>query len=109
MGRLAKMAAKQEEYVQELTDGFEFSIHACPKKYRSEILALFPGVNIEELLVVPTCQRSKMDLVNTGDPVEKEKDYCLEKFFAFSKAVCKTLSEKNFWCDYIDPCSGLPM
>ena len=52
---------------------------ACPKKYRAEVEALFPGVETEKLLVVPTCQHAKMDLVQTGDNVEQEKDYCLEK------------------------------
>ena len=31
------------------------------------------------------------------------------QFFAFSKAVCASLSKKEYWCDYIDPCSGLPV
>ena len=41
--------------------------------------ALFPGVDTDSMFLVPTCQHSKMDLVRTGDDVEKEKDYCLEK------------------------------
>ncbi len=31
------------------------------------------------LLIVPTCQHSKMDLVQTGEAVEEEKDDLLEK------------------------------
>lgn len=38
---------------------------------------IFNGV--ADLLIVPTCQRSKMDLVQTGEAVETEKDDLLEK------------------------------
>ena len=58
---------------------FFLSHTACPKKYKAEVEALFPGVKTDNLLVVPTCQHAKMDLVQTGDNVEQEKDYCLEK------------------------------
>lgn len=34
---------------------------------------------LADLLIVPTCQRSKMDLVQTGEAVETEKDDLLEK------------------------------
>ena len=51
----------------------------CPKRYKAEVEALFPGVETDKMLVVPTCQHAKMDLVQTGDNVEQEKDYCLEK------------------------------
>ena len=35
--------------------------------------------SLADLLIVPTCQRSKMDLVQTGEAVETEKDDLLEK------------------------------
>jgi len=34
---------------------------------------------LTDLLVVPTCQRSDMDLVRVGDVIEDEKDRLLEK------------------------------
>ena len=34
---------------------------------------------LADLLVVPTCQRSDMDLVRVGDVIEDEKDRLLEK------------------------------
>lgn len=61
------------------------------------------------LLVVPTCQRSEMDLVQMGEKVEDEKDRLLRRFMAFAKEVCSVLQLEGHWADYIDPCSGLPM
>lgn len=54
-------------------------------------------------------QRTKMDLVKTGESVDTEKDFCLERFMAFAKKVTDKLVAKGLWADYIDPCSGLAM
>lgn len=64
---------------------------------------------MEDMLIVPTCQRTDVDLVNFGDHVEKEKDSRLERFMAWAQEVCRTVSSQGHWCDYIDPCSGLPV
>lgn len=84
------------------------------------------------LLLVPTCQHSKMDLVQTGEAVEEEKDTLLEtvqgnsvlcclfpasacptltclQFMEFAKGVCNKATDRGHWADYIDPCSGLPV
>ena len=87
----------------------EASVHACPRRHREEIDAVFPGLGYEGLLVIPTCQQASLDLVNVGVSVEKEKDELLERFFAFAKAFCACLQAEGHWADYIDPCSGLPM
>ena len=50
-----------------------------------------------------------MDLVQTGEPVDVEKDFCLERFMSFAKKVTDKLTAKGLWADYIDPCSGLSM
>ena len=70
---------------------------------------MFPGLGTDGLLVVPTCQRATLDLVNIGDAVEAEKDALLERFFAFARHVCGALQAQGHWADYIDPCSGLPV
>ncbi|CEF97318.1 Methylmalonic aciduria and homocystinuria type D protein [Ostreococcus tauri] len=89
--------------------GMEYSAHECPKRHKAEAEAMFPGVGADGLLVVPTCQRTKMDLVRTGDEVDVEKDFCLERFIDFAKRVTDELKKRGRWCDYIDPCSGLSM
>ena len=82
--------------------GMEYSVHACPKKHKAEAQAMFPGLDVSDLLVVPTCQvrrfcrkhatnlenalhvltprtptlpspqRTKMDIVKTGEEVDEE-------------------------------------
>ncbi|PNG93956.1 Methylmalonic aciduria and homocystinuria type D, mitochondrial, partial [Tetrabaena socialis] len=87
----------------------EYSVHRVPPAFKAEVLSIFPKCDLEKLLIVPTCQRSVLDLVNTGEPVEQEKDRCLERFMAWAKVVCDSLLGSGHWADYIDPCSGLPV
>ena len=35
--------------------GMEYSVHACPKKHKAEAEAMFPGLDVSDLLVIPTC------------------------------------------------------
>ncbi|GFR40709.1 hypothetical protein Agub_g1315 [Astrephomene gubernaculifera] len=89
--------------------GMEYSVHGVPASMKREIQTVFPTVDLEKLLIVPTCQRSTVDLVKTGENVENEKDRLLERFMAWAKTVCDQLTSAGHWADYIDPCSGLPM
>ncbi|KAL0050072.1 hypothetical protein WJX82_003888 [Trebouxia sp. C0006] len=89
--------------------GLEYSVHQCPPRHWREVSMIFPGLTADGLLIVPTCQHSKMDLVQTGEVVEEEKDALLEKFMEFAKGVCNKATDRGHWADYIDPCSGLPM
>ncbi|KAL6750020.1 methylmalonic aciduria and homocystinuria type D protein [Haematococcus lacustris] len=93
------------------TTGIEWSVHACPANAYREISSVFPslGPNLERLLIVPTCQHAAVDLVQTGDIIEQEKDALLEKFMAWASTVCNLLIAQGHWAEYIDPCSGLPM
>ena len=88
---------------------FEYSIHTIPRTHKDEVSAIFPGVSTDDMLVVPTCQRSAVDLVEWGDDAAKEKDKLLVQFQKLAKAVCDALIAEGHWADYIDPCSGLPM
>ena len=73
---------------------------------------VLPGVDLDApapLLLVPTCQRARMDLVAWGDAVAAEKDALLERFSRWAGAVCDALGAKGWWGDFVDPCSGLPV
>ena len=93
----------------------DFSIHACPKPLFREAKFVFPFLQKEEatsqesLLVIPTAQQARHDLVKVGPEIEEEKDRLLEVFMSFAKDVCTELRHLGHWADYIDPCSGLPM
>jgi Methylmalonic aciduria and homocystinuria type D protein len=80
-----------------------------PVTAKREVQAIFPDQDLVDMLVVPTCQQTSVDLVNRGEKVEQVKDYCLERFVEWADAVCSHLSRQGLWCDYIDPCSGLPV
>ena len=52
---------------------------ACPPKIHAEVSSVLPGVDLSKILIVPTCQRSAMDLVKVGEDVDIEKDKLLEQ------------------------------
>eukprot|EP00245_Coleochaete_scutata_P002668 TRINITY_DN13625_c0_g1_i2.p1 TRINITY_DN13625_c0_g1~~TRINITY_DN13625_c0_g1_i2.p1 ORF type:complete len:181 (+),score=38.00 TRINITY_DN13625_c0_g1_i2:110-652(+) len=87
----------------------EYSVHQCPRQYKSDLESIFPGVDVVDLLIVPTCQNAEVDLVQVGEVIEKEKDRLLEVFVDWAKKVCERLMANGYWADYLDPCSGLPM
>lgn len=64
---------------------------------------------MSDMLIVPTCQKTAVDLVNRGDRVEQEKDHCLERFMKWAEVVCEEISHAGYWVDFIDPSSGLPV
>lgn len=43
-------------YVNARDDGRNVSNAECPKRHKMEAEAMFPGVDVSDLLVVPTCQ-----------------------------------------------------
>lgn len=50
------------------------------------------GVDTTRLLIVPTCQHAAMDLVQTGEKVDVEKDLLLEKVCVYKgQRVCPCL------------------
>ena len=62
-----------------------------------------------EILVVPTNQHARQDLVAVGDHIEAEKDRLLNVFIGFARTFCEKVRAAGYWADFIDPCSGLPM
>lgn len=55
----------------------QVSLHTCPRALFRELRHVFPGVDLEACLAVPTSQKADMDLVAMGDTVETEKDRLL--------------------------------
>ena len=47
----------------------EYSVHKVPIAHKEDVRAVFPNVNVDDILIVPTCQRAKEDLVKTGEKV----------------------------------------
>jgi hypothetical protein len=81
-----------------------------PRTHHREVLAIFPDIGaLDDMIIVPTCQKSHINLLNTGAAVDQQKDDLLETFVAWAQRVCAELQAGGYWCDYIDPCSGLPV
>ena len=105
---MAKNVLKPTTTLTSLPD-FEYSIHSVPRTHKDEVEAIFPKADISDMLIVPTCQKSGVDLVEWGDDAAKEKDRLLIQFRDIAKPVCELLISQVYWADWIDPCSGLPM
>ncbi|TYZ59838.1 hypothetical protein PybrP1_005474 [[Pythium] brassicae (nom. inval.)] len=96
----------------EIRDGFQVSVHECPKLLLRELQHVFPGRRFGKdarALALLTCQHALLDLSQFGAEADHEKDRLLEAFVAFAQHVSARLLELGFWADFIDPCSGLPM
>ena len=90
----------------------QISLHTCSKALKREFDFVFQHAEKTPkmtLFALATWQNTNNDLVDYGGDVAVEKDECLLHFTIFAKFVKSKLSEMGYWCDYVDPCSGLPM
>ena len=96
-----------------LPSGLEVAVCRPPPALLRDLGLVLPQLaaagSLPSLLIVPTCQRAVLDLVNLGPAVEAEKDAKLESFCAWAGGVVDGLAAAGHWADYVDPCSGLPM
>ncbi|KNC79502.1 hypothetical protein SARC_08108 [Sphaeroforma arctica JP610] len=90
-------------------NGIEYSVHDAPQRMRKEMPNVFPGVDFKGLLIIPTFQRTDLDLTSIGPAIEEVKDDCLEKFHRWGSAVCNAIVERGYWADLADPATGYPM
>jgi hypothetical protein len=90
-----------------LANGFEISVHTLPPAFRADLAGVLPATPLDGLLLVPTAQRSAVDLAAWGEEAAREKDALLERFAAWADAVGARLRARGFWADAVDPCSGL--
>eukprot|EP01104_Vermistella_antarctica_P015608 TRINITY_DN5168_c0_g1_i1.p1 TRINITY_DN5168_c0_g1~~TRINITY_DN5168_c0_g1_i1.p1 ORF type:complete len:207 (+),score=16.25 TRINITY_DN5168_c0_g1_i1:204-824(+) len=102
----------------------EWSVHRPPRRFYREIVGTFPDIDnqqdvrisgsggkdspVNPLLVVPTFQPSRVDLLAIGVDAEDEKNRLLEKFLKWSNYVRNHIMKKDHWADVSDPCSGVP-
>ncbi|GMI53973.1 hypothetical protein ScalyP_jg2462 [Parmales sp. scaly parma] len=105
---------------------FEYSLHTFPKTFQREFDHIFskeylvsnssipnpnPNPNNENLtlLAIPISIPTSLDLVMVGPDIALEKDRLLEVFKSIALSLHTSLQSQNFWLDFIDPCSALPM
>lgn len=56
---------------------FEYSVHTPPRALIRDAANVFPRVPLRDLLLVPTFQRARLDLLEFGDAQAAEKDRLL--------------------------------
>ncbi|KAF9173597.1 hypothetical protein BGX20_002734 [Mortierella sp. AD010] len=86
----------------------EYSIHISPRRMTRDLATVFPNQDLSNLLVVPTFQKCKHEMVAWDAEIAKEKDDRLEDFIRWSTALHKGLEELGHWSDMTDPASGYP-
>lgn len=74
-----------------LPNGIEYSICSVPRLIRRDLASVLPGVPVDDVVIVPCCQRSSIDLLNLGADVAAEKDRLLEVFAAWATDVRRRL------------------
>jgi hypothetical protein len=97
---------------QGLTNMVQVSAHAVnSKSFLREVQFVFPSLSsTANLICIPTMQHANQDLVKIGDEIEEEKDRLLLAFFDVAEQFLQEVkSSGEYWVDYIDPCSGLPV
>mmetsp|Transcript_11808 Transcript_11808/g.13610 ORF Transcript_11808/g.13610 Transcript_11808/m.13610 type:complete len:196 (-) Transcript_11808:233-820(-) len=89
---------------------FEVSIHTPPSLLKRDLKMVFPStLPSDNILLVPTCQHSTIDLLGRSPEVAEQKDSLLVSFMSFSSHLASLLQSCGYWADYCDPASGLPM
>jgi hypothetical protein len=95
---------------------FEVSAHELPRalaldarRVFSEAVASGRLPSDARLVLVPTIQQTRLDILAVNEATAMEKDQCLERFMALAACFCAFLEARGAWADYCDPCSGLPM
>lgn len=102
--------------------GFEFpatvkmqvSVIECPVRFhRDHLPPIFPTYfktasdENRQMYILPTFQKTVVDLVGVGEAVEQEKKERLQSFFAFALHACHRIRQAGYWADFTDPASGM--
>jgi len=87
----------------------EYSVHKMQPRMKPDMERCFPGEDLANLLIIPTFQQCKCDLVADGPGPAAEKDALLESFMAWAQEICQELRDEGHWADLTDPCSGYPV
>ncbi|KAF8977689.1 hypothetical protein BGZ46_007185 [Entomortierella lignicola] len=86
----------------------EYSIHVSPRRMTRDLATVFPNKDLSNLLIVPTFQKCKYEMVAWDAEIAKEKDDRLDDFIRWSTALHHGLEKLGYWSDMTDPASGFP-
>ena len=112
------MAPVMVAHGEEENSLLEVSVHLPSASLRRELAIYMQNVvkgypqlegHVRNVLVIATCQETKMDLLNWGAEQAAEKDRLLLVFKHFAEDLCAHFRSLGYWADYADPASGLLM
>lgn len=91
---------------------FQYSIHTIPSSFKRDLAPVFPDASITPqtpLLIIPTFQKSDIELLTYGEQQDKEKDRLLLSFYEWSDQVRQQILAiyPQAWVDVTDPASGI--
>ncbi|KAJ1662638.1 hypothetical protein IW140_001059 [Coemansia sp. RSA 1813] len=89
----------------------QYSIHACPSRMRREMKIVFPEVAGKEnnLLIIPTFQKTTSSMVGYEVETQIEKDAKLHAFYRWGSELVSRLRKQGYWADITDPMSGMAL
>jgi len=87
----------------------ERKIEACPPSLKKDFQRLFDKTDREESLTVLTIsQHTDNDMTMWSDEVEEEREALIHTFVETATEIVGQMTERGYWADFIDPCSGSP-
>ena len=87
----------------------EFTIHKCSNFMKRDIQLVFKNdinINNENILIIPTWQKSSLSLLDINDDVTKEMDCLFLNFKNWILPIKKKVNEHNKWLDVSCPFTG---
>eukprot|EP00038_Savillea_parva_P026634 m.55409 g.55409 ORF g.55409 m.55409 type:complete len:112 (+) comp7600_c0_seq2:241-576(+) len=88
--------------------GIEYSVHKVLPRMVEDLQRVFPSVDLSEVLIIPTFQKCRCDLIANGPEPDAEKDRLLETFVSWAKAVCSSLRDAGHWAVLLHPNPNQP-
>ncbi|TPX64821.1 hypothetical protein SpCBS45565_g05595 [Spizellomyces sp. 'palustris'] len=106
--------SKRDAVIPPNTTEFQYSIHKPSRHLLRDLALIFPNLKtrsagLEDLVIVPTFQKTVHDLVAVSGETNWERDLLLEYVYAWATRVVSFLRHLNYWADMTDPASGYPM
>ena len=86
----------------------EYTVHKCPSNMKKDIQSVFKNdIKIDDdLLLIPTWQKSSLSLLEINDNVSIEMDRLFLNFKNWLLPIKKIINENNKWLDASCPFTG---
>ncbi|KAI9207460.1 uncharacterized protein BJ171DRAFT_578579 [Polychytrium aggregatum] len=91
----------------------QVSVHTPGRHLKKELALVFPELknskHLDQLLVIPTFQLSRHDLVAVTPETNLERNILLDYIYIFGQKFRDNIAALGYWADMTDPASGYPI